>query len=588
MNKSLEINKRDSPQGTNFFKKLFNGFSDSIKIKSNQYSIYVLIFFVINSIFLLFTSHVNIDENFYTYCTKLFWDGFVPYVDYFFTQSPGLLYFYGLPLSIFGNNLLNSRIITFCLTFMTAILIIKLSKNLNYEWAGIYTVLALSISWWFLFNLIITKTYALTVFFIVLSLYVLSMEMNDFWKNVLSIVFMGLAGGIRLNMTVLSIFLACWIAVKEWDKSSKIDLLKNLIKYVLIAAIVLLLIYGPIFLIDLMKNHSLAKSFYNILGVHSNRNLTLNVSVGIFGNLSLILDAILMYITISALFIFLPIFFYFTIIRKRGFKAILKKYELIFLIFAVQLLIYGVYIMLATLFYEYIITAIPLTLMLIFMGLSKFFNYMQLHHPNIAIFQRKYQKYIVIGIIISIPLTQLAQINQFVIPRAGRPLTERIIYNDLNSYQDITSIISILSPPWGYIMTYDCALATQSGRNLLPGYEMSYFSYHHWFEPFGLLTPICIYYHVINGEIVYHQLQSNYTTMAVFTLGEAFFTFLNERFDNNLFYGNNITEVLNTNYNLIAIYPGFGQVNDVLFIYQRKNIDHWITLPGLPINPFDF
>ncbi len=569
-------------------KNIISDFKESIKIKSNQYSIYVLIFFAFNSLFLLFTSHVNVDENFYTYCAKLVWEGFIPYVDFFFTQSPVLLYVYGLPLLIFGNNLLNSRIITFVFLFITAFLIIKIGKNVEFEMAGIYTVLAMSIAWWILYNLIITKTYTLTLFFIVLGLYIYSTDMKESWKYTISIVFMGLAGGVRLNIAALPIFLSCWIAIKEWNKTSKMDLLKNLIKYLMISAITLIIIYGPIFLIDFLESGSLNRSLYNLIGVHSNRNLTLNIGLGIFGRIVLIFDALLQYLVISIFIIFLPIFLFFALVIKNDIKTIFRNYEVIFLIFLTQLVVIGVYMMLATLFAEYITSILPITILVVFIGLIKFFRYGRFRFTNFKLFQKNYQKFIFIGLICVIPLTTLPQINQFVIPRAGRPFSERILINDIKQYQEVSDFIGIASPPWGYIATYECALTTQSDRNLMPGNEMSYFSYHHWYEPFGLFSCVCLYYHVLNGEILYHQLKSNYTTMALFTLGQAFFTFLTEKFDLEIFFGKNITEVLNSEYNLIAIYPGFGQVNDMLFIYQRKNLTNWINFPGLDIDPLDF
>ncbi|MHA1379357.1 MAG: ArnT family glycosyltransferase [Candidatus Helarchaeota archaeon] len=588
MSKSTKSTLSNSTNRIEFFKNPIKYVSSCLKIKSNEYAIYVLIIFTISSIFLVFTSHVNIDENFYTYCAKLVMEGFIPYVDFFFTQSPVLLYVYGVPLQIFGNNLLNSRLITFTFLFITAILIIKIGKNVNYEWAGICAVLAMAPSWWILYNLIIIKTYTLTLFFIVLALFIYSKDMKSGWKYILSILFMGLAGGVRLNIAALPIFLSCWIAVKEWNKDSKLDLLKNLMKYLLISAFVLILIYGPIFLLDLFENHSLNKSIYNLIGVHSNRNLTMNMSLGLSENIGFIFDAILTYSVISFLLIFLPIYFYITLVRKKDLKSVFKNYEMIFLIFFTQLIVIGFYMMLSTLFAEYIISILPLTLLIVFIGLIKLFRFNRFHHPNVKIFQKKYESLIFVAIVCILPLTQLAQINLYVVPRMGQPLTERFLYNDLRQYQDVSNIIHLASPPWGYIMTYDSALTNQAERNLLPGYEMSYFSYHHWFEPFGLLWPVCVYYHVINGQMVYNQLKSNLTTMAVFTLGQAFFTFLNEKLDNPLFYGNNITEVLNSDYNLIVIYPGFGQVNDILFIFQRKNLNSWINLPGIPFDPFNF
>lgn len=561
MKDSMDFKLDKAAQKQNLVKNIITNLNLRLRLKSNEYTIYILIFFSLNSIFLIFTSHVNIDETFYIYGAKMVWDGFIPYRDFFYAQSPLMPYLYGLPLHFLGINLLNSRFVSFFFTLFSAIIIIKLAKNLNFEWVGIFTVFAMTISWFILYNFLISATYASTFFFIILSLYLLSTKINPIWKNSFSVIFMSIAGGIRLNMAVLGVFLAFWLLFMERKKKAII--------YPIIAAVTLGIIYGPFFIMDYLAIHSIDRIYYNLLGFHVITNLTVNLALDLFTKLTFILFAVSTYGVISLLIILLPIYFLFSKIKRTNYKEIIKKYQLILLIFLIQILICGSYIMLITFFFVYSVTFIPLTILLIFIGISKFFSTKTLYKPTSIFSKRKNQKIIYLIIFILIPLSQIIQIDTWVLSRRRTSLFDRIVYNDLNQQQDIANIANIIMVsngyiyPWDFILTFNPALALESKLHLLPGYEMAYFSYHFQWYPTSL-TPISILYHLVNGEILYWQVQSNYTKLVIFSIAEISMTFLNE------LYGPRIMEVLNTSYNIVGIYPDSWNYNSPVIFYLRK------------------
>lgn len=82
MKDSMDFKLDKAAQKQNLVKNIITNLNLRLRLKSNEYTIYILIFFSLNSIFLIFTSHVNIDETFYIYGAKMVWDGFIPYRDF--------------------------------------------------------------------------------------------------------------------------------------------------------------------------------------------------------------------------------------------------------------------------------------------------------------------------------------------------------------------------------------------------------------------------------------------------------------------------------------------------------------------------
>ena len=102
------------------------------------------------------------DEAFYNVAARLVWEGKLPYLDFFYPQTPLLPYFYGIFLGIFGESWETSRILTALLAATTGtFLFAYLRKNVGLKYALFAALLfvgsEMSLAWF-----TVTKTYALS------------------------------------------------------------------------------------------------------------------------------------------------------------------------------------------------------------------------------------------------------------------------------------------------------------------------------------------------------------------------------------------------------------------------------------------
>ncbi|MBU1626084.1 hypothetical protein KKB18_01835, partial [bacterium] len=61
--------------------------------------------YVATSLVYLYFGKIHVDESFYFTIANLVGDGYIPYKDFFYTQTPLFPYFFSIPQIIFGPNL---------------------------------------------------------------------------------------------------------------------------------------------------------------------------------------------------------------------------------------------------------------------------------------------------------------------------------------------------------------------------------------------------------------------------------------------------------------------------------------------------
>jgi hypothetical protein len=132
-------------------------------------------------IYFLFYGQPNSDEGWYLYASHLVYQGKILYQDFSYTQMPLLPYIYGLP-QLFGGSFLLGRITTLFfyvgIIFMSSSMAKKLAGNL-----GVFLLLSLFATYTTgLFTGVVVKTYTLTAFFMVATLFVLIVPLQNKYK----------------------------------------------------------------------------------------------------------------------------------------------------------------------------------------------------------------------------------------------------------------------------------------------------------------------------------------------------------------------------------------------------------------------
>ena len=112
------------------------------------------------------------DEGFYALAARLVFDGKLPYLDFFYTQTPLLPYVYGAVLAVFGKEWIFARLTSAVLTALVGTLLFHMvhRQARSLAWAGLALFLFLSNSMilaWYL----TVQTYALSSLLLLLTIY---------------------------------------------------------------------------------------------------------------------------------------------------------------------------------------------------------------------------------------------------------------------------------------------------------------------------------------------------------------------------------------------------------------------------------
>ncbi|MEM9777462.1 MAG: hypothetical protein AAF902_22990, partial [Chloroflexota bacterium] len=177
--------------------------------------------------FILF-GRLNADEGWYLYASKLVYLGMRPYQDFAYTQTPFLPYIYGIP-QILMHGLYTGRITSFILSFLGLILSLAATHNLVGKRGLIVTALLWGTFGYGIYFHSITKTYALTTFLFVFTLYLLSHNSKNMITISLITASVTLASLTRLSAFFFAIPILFYLFFSSNSKAKWVLLLTGLL-----------------------------------------------------------------------------------------------------------------------------------------------------------------------------------------------------------------------------------------------------------------------------------------------------------------------------------------------------------------------
>ncbi len=188
------------------FGKKFH-FSREEQVCSALLIILLMVVYAIRTNFLLMP--YERDEGFYSYIGTLVLDGKIPYKDFFEVKFPGLFYFYGMMVSIFGDTVKGMHTGWMYLNMLTLVILYFASKKLFSPIAGIvsattFAIVSLTPN---LSGFTVQAEHAVA-FFISLAILLYSFARNSQkWYHYFM---MGLALGCAIMVKTSAIFLCLW------------------------------------------------------------------------------------------------------------------------------------------------------------------------------------------------------------------------------------------------------------------------------------------------------------------------------------------------------------------------------------------
>ena len=195
------------------------------------------------------------DEGWYLNASLLVAQGKLPYLDFAFTQSPGLPYLYALPQLIFGPSLWIGRLTSLVFALGTGWLTLYAARRLGGEWAAVWAFGFFALNLYTVHFLTVVLTYPAATFFLAAALACLVAPWPAPWRVGAALVLAGLAVGVRFSAVFAYgaiLVYALWLLRRrpgQW-----ISLLPGLA--------ILGLVFGPFWLADPVATR------FNVLGYH--------------------------------------------------------------------------------------------------------------------------------------------------------------------------------------------------------------------------------------------------------------------------------------------------------------------------------
>ena len=483
------------------------------------------IFFVLIAIYALFgvffilSGLLNYDEGFYLYESKLVYSGKLPYIDFLYTQPPLFLYVYGLPQFLFGNSLYVGRTTSLIFGILTCIFLFRLAKKIGGEPAANISLALLALNPYAIYYLTLAKTYALASFLLVLSMYFLVNEnIKNPKRSALSVFFMCLAVGVRLSVAPALILLLIYIFYTQRKNF-------GVIKYSLLTAVLTCsIIFLPFFALD----KDIAA--FDLLEYRQTQLFGTTISQDIISKIALFPSLANKYFVIISLIALGAVSRF---IRKDFFPNSMTTF-MFFIVASIFLFNFLLTLTVA----EYQTIIVPLAAAIagyIFGGIYK----------NS---QEGFIKFsFVVLIIFMIILTPLSQRGVRVDPNNLTPLQQ---------VEDFADAVKGKAPDGGKLLAFNTILAVESGMDVLPGTEISMFSYFPSWE-----NEKAKKYHVVNKEILDGYIESKAAAAILLTSFEI----------ETLKIENSTLKLIEENYNLEKTAENWGPWGDTAYLYFPKS-----------------
>jgi 4-amino-4-deoxy-L-arabinose transferase-like glycosyltransferase len=439
------------------------------------------------NLFVVQTLDLHRDEGWYLYASQLVYRGEVPYLDFAYFQSPLLPYIYGLPQLLAGPGILVGRLTSLVFSIASAVVTVLIARRLGGNRAGIIALLCLVASPEYVRVGSYANNAILSTFLGLLGCWALLSDTPSRWKQVLAAASWGLAVLARLSSAPA---LAYTLGVILWRHRRR---LTGAWPAWVVAAVVVAGGLGVFAFLDVDR------VYFNLVVAQLGRRSqveSLAVASNGVSNPDILLGTLLMYAPALLLILVLgPT----SLWRKPGWGLLPGNSEThsrsqLLHVAALIPVVYVLNLLPGDPYPVYLATAYPLACILA-SGLVVD-RWREQRWPSSALTA-------LVGSAIAIGVAASALYLPGITSWWGRGLQQ---------LEDLSRYVEEVARPSGTLLTFETALAANTGRDVVKGAAMSYFSY------FPNLTPDqAVHYHVLNSTLLSDCLSNHEADLAVLT-----------------------------------------------------------------------
>jgi 4-amino-4-deoxy-L-arabinose transferase-like glycosyltransferase len=433
--------------------------------------------YLIFSLVYLIAGRLNSDEGWYLMAARLVAQGKVPYFDFVYTQPPLIPYLYAVPFRIYDGGIVLGRIITMTLGILCFALTVLTARRLSGTRGAVVAAGLLGLAGNQIHQFGVVKTTAPASFFALLATYYLFAD-NDQNRLTpyLSILFMTLAAATRITFLPPVLIICLYYAYAYWkdsDKNSSISTILFGFAAIAVVFVPFLILSPRLFFFDVILFHNINMTGVSLTTILDRKLTILGTYVRFFPNVTLML---------------VPALIYFVRNWKVAKPLPLRDKKLV--LFVIVVLVFFSQWVAGTAQWHYQSNIIPLLLILLLAAESSLYEQLQ---SRVA-WRRFLNCFVALCILLG-PMNWRKDVRMRKIDGT---------YNlPLHNVREIGRYVREHTSPDGTILTSRTFLAVEANRNVMPGLEMSFFSYF----PFWSVEK-CTKYHVVNNEILFQSIIS--------------------------------------------------------------------------------
>lgn len=405
------------------------------------------------AVLFVFLGRMNEDEGWYLYASRLVYEGRLPYRDFAFFQAPLLPYVYGLPQLVFGGSLDVGRWTSFCLSIATVTLGARLAYERGGRLAALLFVSIFSLTPIALWSFTTTRTEPLTTPLLMVAALLLLRPPGRV-ASAGALVAVALAAAARVTLVPAALAALVWVTWKHWGERRR--LLPIVLPSVLVASAFLIVAMWPdaeaarfnVVTVQAERHGQLqpaeAWDLGDALEVRSANVLALSDGYGFVPALSLAAVAVAVVVLFQR--------------HRGGTLPPPAAAEALLVLFAA--VAYVPHLAPRFVVPEYFAPVFPLFLVVIASWTGQVFR-------RLGMRDRQMLLGAIAGLLVFQAATFFTQIDVHL--SGGDP--------DLRELDTVARFLERNVPEDGYVLTMDAYLAVESNRTLVPGWEMSVFSY---------------------------------------------------------------------------------------------------------------
>jgi 4-amino-4-deoxy-L-arabinose transferase-like glycosyltransferase len=197
-----------------------------------------LAFYIFTSLTYLYLGKIHVDEPFYFTISNLINDNYIPYRDFFYTQTPLFPYIFSLPQKLFGHNLYIGRLTSIFFGLLTFLLVTECAWKIGNKSSAVIASALIGFNPFLIYHFTFVKLYSLLAFLLILTVRFLLSDLDSKIKYPIIALILSVGTATRITLLPTLVIVGLFIILIKRE-------IKPFIGYIISCSICNLIIFTP-------------------------------------------------------------------------------------------------------------------------------------------------------------------------------------------------------------------------------------------------------------------------------------------------------------------------------------------------------